>query len=97
MVVAGDPLGQVWRFALVQLLDDYDSVVRHGGPDAAAGMWRDAPPSTGDIRVDAAFAAMAEYLGAATAGTYRPGPVIPTSKPCRGGSSPNYGACTCAR
>jgi hypothetical protein len=45
-----------------QLLDDYTSVLRHEGVPAAARMWRDAPRATGDGRVDAAFAAMAEYL-----------------------------------
>lgn len=62
MLAAGEPLGLVWRFALVQLLDDYTSVLRHDGVVAAAGMWRDAPRPTGDVRVDAGLAAMAEHL-----------------------------------
>lgn len=57
------PLSRVWRFAVVQLLDDYTSVLTHQGVDAAAAMWRDEPRSVGDVRVDAAFAALAEYLG----------------------------------
>jgi hypothetical protein len=44
------------------MLDDYTSALRHLGVSAAAQMWADAPRPTGDIRVDAAFAAMAEYL-----------------------------------
>jgi hypothetical protein len=63
MLASGESLARVWRFALTQMLDDYTSVLRHRGVEAAAAMWRDAPPSTGDVRVDAAFAAMAEYLG----------------------------------
>ena len=44
------------------MLDDYTSVLRHAAVPAACRMWAGAPRSTGDIRVDAAFAAMAEYL-----------------------------------
>lgn len=62
MLSSGEPLSQVWRFALTQMLDDYTSVFRHSGPEAAANMWREPPPPTGDARVDAAFAAMAEHL-----------------------------------
>ncbi len=62
MLVNGEPLGRVWRFALVQMLDDYQSVLRHDGIDAAARMYADAPRTTGNAQVDAAFAALAEYL-----------------------------------
>ncbi len=62
MVASGEPLSRVWRFALTQMLDDYSSVLRHDGVSAAAAMWRDAPQTTGDSRVDAGFAAMAEHL-----------------------------------
>jgi hypothetical protein len=62
MLNAGEPLPRVWRFCLVQMLDDYTSVVCHDGVAVAAAMWRDVPPPTGDARVDAGFAAMAEYL-----------------------------------
>jgi class 3 adenylate cyclase len=55
-------LRQVWRFVLIQLLDDYASVVRHDGVAAASGMWTLEPPQTGSSQVDAALAAMAEYL-----------------------------------
>jgi hypothetical protein len=55
-------LRQVWRFVLMQLLDDYASVLRHDGVEAASGMWTLEPPSTGSSQVDAALAAMAEYL-----------------------------------
>ncbi len=62
LLAEGRPLTQVWRFAVLQLLDDYSSVLRHEGIAAAAQMWADAPAGVGDLRVDAAFAAMAEHL-----------------------------------
>lgn len=62
MLASGEPLRRVWRFALTQMLDDYLSVLRRDGSDSASALWHDAPPPTGDTRVDAAFAAMAEHL-----------------------------------
>ena len=62
MLREGERLSRLWRYVFVQMLDDYTSVLRHAGVPAAARMWATAPRSTGDIRVDAAFAAMAEYL-----------------------------------
>jgi hypothetical protein len=62
LVAAHQRLAKVWRFAVVQLLDDYDSGLRHHGIGAAAAMWTDPPRATGNARVDAAPAAMAEYL-----------------------------------
>ena len=62
MLQEGERLSRLWRYVFVQMLDDYTSVLRHAGVPAAARMWESAPRSTGDIRVDAAFAAMAEYL-----------------------------------
>jgi hypothetical protein len=62
MVSAGEPLGRVWRFAVVQMLDDYRSVMRHRGVVAAARMWQAEPGPTGDVRVDAALAALGEHL-----------------------------------
>jgi hypothetical protein len=62
MLSGGEKLSKLWRYIFAQMLDDYTSVLRHRGVSAAAEMWADAPRSTGDARVDAAFAAMAEYL-----------------------------------
>lgn len=62
MLAAGERLSRLWRYVLVQLFDDYTSVLRHQGTDAAARMWSEAPRRTGDSRVDAAFAALAEHL-----------------------------------
>lgn len=62
MIAAGERLSQVWRHAVVQMMDDYDSARRHHGVETAAAMWRDEPTATGDLRVDAGLAAMAEHL-----------------------------------
>lgn len=57
-----EPLSAIWRHTLVQLLDVYESRLRHGGVDAAGRLFDEAPERTGDTRVDAAFAALAEHL-----------------------------------
>ena len=62
MLADGERLSRLWRYVFAQLLDDYTSILRHAGIQAAARMWSDAPQGTGDNRVDAAFAAMAEFL-----------------------------------
>jgi hypothetical protein len=62
LLATGEPMGRVWRFALTQMLDDYTSVLRREGVAAAGAMWEAAPQATGDSRVDAALAAMGEYL-----------------------------------
>jgi hypothetical protein len=62
MLADGERLSRLWRYVFAQVLDDYTSVLRHAGVTAAARMWSEAPRPTGDTRVDAAFAAMAEYL-----------------------------------
>lgn len=62
LLAAGEPLKDVWRYAVVQLLDDYTSVLRRRGVAPAAALWSETPEPTGDVRVDAAFAALAEHL-----------------------------------
>ena len=62
MMEEGERLSRLWRYVFVQMLDDYTSVLHHRGVQAAARMWASAPRETGDVRVDAAFAAMAVYL-----------------------------------
>jgi hypothetical protein len=62
MLSDGEKLSRLWRYVFAQMLDDYASVLRHQGVPAAARMWAESPRATGDTRVDAAFAAMAEYL-----------------------------------
>jgi hypothetical protein len=44
------------------MLDDYTSVLRHEGAEAAASMWARPPRLCGDRRVDAALAALGEYV-----------------------------------
>jgi hypothetical protein len=62
MLADGERLSRLWRYVFAQMLDDYTSALRHAGGATAAQMWTDAPRATGDTRVDAALAAMAEYL-----------------------------------
>lgn len=59
---ADRPLPDLFRHVILQLLDDYSSVLRASGPGAAAAVFTVAPPSTGDERVDAALAGLAEHL-----------------------------------
>lgn len=52
----------LWRFGVLQLLDDYDAVLRHQGVLAAAQVFADGPERTGDSGLDAAYAALACWL-----------------------------------
>jgi hypothetical protein len=52
----------LWRFGVLQLLDDYDSVIRHQGVAEAARMFAEEPALTGHSGLDAAYAAMACWL-----------------------------------
>ncbi len=65
MIAAGEPLKNVWRYAIVQLLDDYRSVRGRDGVAGAAALFTRPPAPVGDVRVDAALAALAEYLARA--------------------------------
>lgn len=58
----GERLASVWRYTIIQLLDVYESRLRRTGVDAAAALFDHEPTPTGDSRVDAAFAALAEHL-----------------------------------
>ncbi len=62
MLDAGEALANVWRHCIIQLLDDYESARRCEGDEDAASLLAQAPDRTGDDRVDAAFAALAEHL-----------------------------------
>lgn len=59
---AGEGLGECWRFAILQTLDDYTSTLRRGGVELAAQVFTAEPPRTGFPEIDAAFAALAEHL-----------------------------------
>lgn len=62
LLADGESLDACWRFGVLQTLDDYNSALRRGGPGLASGVFTDEPPRTGALEVDAAFAALAEYL-----------------------------------
>lgn len=51
-----------WRFGLKQLVDDYETALRHEGQDAAARLFADSPPPSGSCQFDAALAALTEHL-----------------------------------
>ncbi len=52
----------LWRFGVLQLLDDYDSVLRRDGVSVAARVFADEPALTGHSGLDAAYAALACWL-----------------------------------
>ncbi|MDD2857207.1 MAG: hypothetical protein PHU75_00875 [Candidatus Nanopelagicales bacterium] len=52
----------LWRFGVLQLLDDYDATLRHAGLAAAAQIFAREPSWTGHSGLDAAFAALACWL-----------------------------------
>ncbi|MDO8392312.1 MAG: hypothetical protein Q7V57_17700 [Actinomycetota bacterium] len=57
------PSGEdLWRFGVLQFLDDYESVRRHHGVSPAAALLTGEPDLTGHSGVDAAFAALACWL-----------------------------------
>lgn len=57
----GGGLAGAYR-CLMQLLDDYRRAQRTDGAAAAARLFDQMPDSTGDVRVDAALAGLAEHL-----------------------------------
>lgn len=58
----GESLDECWRFGILQTLDDYSSALLRGGPGLASQVFAVEPPLTGSEEMDAAFAALAEYL-----------------------------------
>ena len=63
-MLSGGPVSSenLWRFGVLQLLDDYESVLAHDGVDAAAHLMAEAPGPTGHSGLDAAFAGLACWL-----------------------------------
>ncbi len=58
-----EPSGEdLWRFGVLQFLDDYESTRRHQGVPSAAALLVDEPDLTGHSGVDASFAALACWL-----------------------------------
>jgi hypothetical protein len=62
LLASGEPLVDVWRFCLLQLMDDYDQELRVAGAGSASARFEKEPPATGSAGVDAALAALAEHL-----------------------------------
>src|SRR5258708_2083802 len=58
----GETLQAVWRYVVVQLLDDYDHDLARAGTVVASRRFSHEPPATRSTEVDAALAALAEYL-----------------------------------
>lgn len=62
LLAAGESLDAGWRFGILQTLDDYMSAVRRGGTQLGTTVFVEEPKRTGAMQIDAAFAALAEYL-----------------------------------
>lgn len=62
LLAAGDTPDACWRLGILQTLDDYASTLRRGGPALAAQVFEVEPQFTGSAQLDAAFAALADYL-----------------------------------
>jgi hypothetical protein len=62
MLADRERLIDVWRHVILQTLDDYESHVRSSGVSIAGSLFADEPELTGDDRVDAAIAGLAEFL-----------------------------------
>ena len=54
----------LWRFGVLQRLDDYESTRRANGVEAASALFARAPTPTGHSGLDAALAALACWLAA---------------------------------
>lgn len=63
-MLSGGPVSgeDLWRFGVLQLLDDYESVRARDGVEAAARLMVEAPGPTGHSGLDAAFAGLACWL-----------------------------------
>jgi hypothetical protein len=62
MLARRESLLMVWRHCLVQLLDDYSREAARLGAETAASRFDIEPPLSGAPEVDAALAALAEFL-----------------------------------
>ena len=63
LLANGGDLVDAWRFGILQTVDYYMQNLDQDGPDIARQVF-DREPSTGELRVDAAFSALAEYFAA---------------------------------
>jgi hypothetical protein len=62
LLAQGEPLQSVWRYVIVQLLDDCTHDLARSGATAASQRFTSEPPPTSSAEVDAALAALAEHL-----------------------------------
>jgi hypothetical protein len=62
LLAEGESLQAVWRYVIVQLLDDYSRDLARTGASVASRRFDREPPTTRSAEVDAALAALAEYL-----------------------------------
>jgi hypothetical protein len=62
LLLDGETLQSVWRYVIIQLLDDYSHDLARAGASVASQRFRREPPATRSAEVDAALAALAEYL-----------------------------------
>jgi hypothetical protein len=58
----GEDPRELWRFGVMQTIDDYNRARRAGGVARGAAVFDREPPRTGAPGLDAAFAALAEHL-----------------------------------
>ena len=61
-LLEGETLLSVWRYVIVQLFDDYSRDLARSGASTASARFSREPPLTHSGEVDAALAALAEYL-----------------------------------
>lgn len=64
LMASGDGPDALWRYIVLQSLDDYSSTLLRGGPSLGARFFDDEPRPTGSPHVDAALAALADHLAA---------------------------------
>ena len=62
LLLEGGTLQSVWRYAIVQLFDDYSHDLGRAGASVASQRFTREPPPTRSAEVDAALAALAEHL-----------------------------------
>src|ERR1700722_7327818 len=62
LLLAGETLQSVWRYAIVQLFDDYSHDLVRSGASLASQRFSREPPLPQSNEVDAALAALAEHL-----------------------------------
>jgi hypothetical protein len=62
LLTQGEALQSVWRYVIIQLLDDYSHELARSGASIASQRFSREPAPTRSTEVDAALAALAEYL-----------------------------------